>query len=311
MIFQRTIRRLKQSIKLYFGFSSKEINGIFILFLIIVIAIITPTIVQKNLYNSSSIDQDSAILKSWLDSIEIEQTQSIYSITKEQNERIQPFDPNTATLLELTNAGIPNKIATRLIKYRTKGGKFKNSQDITKIFGFNDKLYNEIKSYIVIKSDVVKSSTNQLEIDSTSKAKKPKILKLTQILDLNEIDTSQLQTLKGIGKILSIRIIKYRQALGGFISINQLKEVYGLSPEVIKDIESKVSISNNYQPNKINLNKTDYLQLKNHPYIKGKLASVILNYKNFHGEYRNLNELKNIKIISEEDYLRMLPYLSL
>lgn len=63
-------------------------------------------------------------------------------------------------------------------------------------------------------------------------------------VELNSADTTELKRLRGIGSVLSARIVKYRTKLGGFSSVEELKNVYGLSDETYQSILPHVWIKN-------------------------------------------------------------------
>ncbi len=314
MFITRAFRRMKRSINMYFGFSAKEINGITILFVIIILTIFAPIVLQHYLVNNVTHTQDEAILQNWIKSIEEEKPSNLsLERVSVDLKTIQEFDPNDATLETFVGNGIPFKLANRIINYRSKGGKFRNKEDLKKIYGFSEKLYSKLSAKIFIKESFKdnKSVNNIKPNESINHSNnKPNYVK-TFVYDINQLDTLQLEKFKGIGYKLASRIVKYRKALGGFVSIKQIQEVYGLNEETRIDLESKLTIDNNFIPKKINLNTSSYEELRNHPYIKGKLAAVILNYKKQHGLYKSIEDLKNIKILTEDDYLKLLPYLAL
>lgn len=126
-------------------------------------------------------------------------------------------------------------------------------------------------------------------------------------VELNSCSREDLIKLKGIGEKLSTRIIKYRDLLGGFVSVNQLNEVYGIKPEVLDEIRSSISIQN--PMSKINLNTADFKTLIRHPYIDKPIVKSILNYKNIHGEFKSVDDLKRIYSISDSIFVKIEPYL--
>lgn len=123
-------------------------------------------------------------------------------------------------------------------------------------------------------------------------------------MDLNLADSTDLVTLKGIGKTFASRIIKYRTALGGFHSLDQLNEIYGLKPETIAQIRPYLKIKTPVSKIKIN----EVAELK-HPYLRSYQAKAILAYRKQHGEFKNLEDLKNIDALDEETLAKLLPYL--
>ena len=110
--------------------------------------------------------------------------------------------------------------------------------------------------------------------------------------------------LPGIGSILSSRIIKYRNKLGGFYSPDQLKEVYGLTPETFDEIRDKISVDVS-DVKQININDATIDELKQHPYFKS-FAQILVNYRDQHGDFTTLEDLKNIDVITDQMYERII-----
>lgn len=82
-----------------------------------------------------------------------------------------------------------------------------------------------------------------------------------EILELNTCDSASLESLPGLGPVLSARIIKYRNLLGGYASVDQLKEVYGLSEDTY-NLVSGFLRADPALVRKIQINNADYKQLK-------------------------------------------------
>jgi competence protein ComEA len=127
--------------------------------------------------------------------------------------------------------------------------------------------------------------------------------------NINNADTTQLKQIRGIGSKLSARIVKYRDRLGGFYSLEQLREVYGLQPEVIDSLNKYTFVAKAHTPARINLNTATIDELRTHPYMTSNLARAIVAYREQHGRFESVEELKQIKIIKPEQYEKLKPYL--
>ncbi|MEM6359448.1 MAG: helix-hairpin-helix domain-containing protein [Bacteroidota bacterium] len=128
--------------------------------------------------------------------------------------------------------------------------------------------------------------------------------------DINAADTLQLKQLKGIGTVLSKRIVKYRNILGGFVTLDQLSEVYGLKDSVLLQLDSMAFISPEFQPKKININTAILDSLSRHPYIRRPLARAINNYRFQHGDYSSTVDLSNIRLLDSLTLIKITPYIS-
>jgi DNA uptake protein ComE-like DNA-binding protein len=128
-------------------------------------------------------------------------------------------------------------------------------------------------------------------------------------LSFAEVSAIELQMVQGIGTVLSARISKYRDNLGGFHKPEQLLEVYGVDAALAEKIYAAFP----FEPkitDKININQADFKQLIKHPYIDYAATKVILAYRNQHGSFGSAEDLLKIKIFNRPWVERVAPYLS-
>ncbi|WP_258102567.1 helix-hairpin-helix domain-containing protein [Marinoscillum sp. MHG1-6] len=128
--------------------------------------------------------------------------------------------------------------------------------------------------------------------------------------DLNVATSEELMRIKGVGPVLSERIVKYRNRLGGFNQPDQLYEVYGLKHEVADSIKKWTYIRGKVTPT-IPLNADSIKHIMTHPYINYSLAKHIFNYRKVHGRYKDIEELLSLKLMTDSLYQKLYPYLSL
>jgi DNA uptake protein ComE-like DNA-binding protein len=114
--------------------------------------------------------------------------------------------------------------------------------------------------------------------------------------------------IKGIGPGFAVRILKYRERLGGFISLNQLREVYGLDSAKYDQIKPQIKLENN-NIKQIEINKCTFDQLKGFPYLNYKLSNTIINYRKQHGNFKSAADLNKIAILNPEIIQKIAPYL--
>jgi competence ComEA-like helix-hairpin-helix protein len=174
----------------------------------------------------------------------------------------------------------------------------------------NKKSYylNEIQDFKTDKTEIVKhkvySKTNK---DFTKIKSKKEVVSL----DINSANEEQFKALPGIGEKLSKRIIAFRTKLGGFYSIEQIKDVYGITPETYELIENKLYVSKDYVPKKININNASETELDVHPYISAKLASQIAKYRDKAGNYTDVSQLKKMYAMNDTLFQKLSPYLTI
>ena len=323
--------QLKKWVRGYFGFSQQETNGFIALSSLFFIILITLTFFTSNTSNYSETQKkaDLAQLETWVQELEKQNIQpkkkQFYSYAsrkpksskqnyKSYTERkieLKEFNPNTASQDELESLGFPSYLASRLIKYRNAGGKFKKKGDLKKLYGLKDELYESLEPFIVFPE---KYTITELAVKKDSANIETRTFEREKFeihpFDLTNADTSQLKQVRGIGSKLSARIVAYRDKLGGFHSLEQLKEVWGLKPEVITELKKYVSIPSAPSIHKIKINEIDFEGLRQHPYISYKQAKFIINYRTQHGKYESLADLVKIKMLEQELIQKLSPYLS-
>lgn len=237
-----------------------------------------------------------------------------YSKKSFENTKYQlfTFDPNTADSADFVRLGLKPYIASNILKYRKKGGKFRNPVDFGKVYGIKPEKLNELIPYIQIqnqlKTEIAKS---EIEVPS-QKADKTQSFQSNKkdiIVELNSADTTTLMQIRGIGKFYAKGIIKYRQILGGYSSVEQLREVYGMRPENFEKIKPFCSTDLSLI-RKMDVNKASIERLKNHPYLNFSKAKAIYEYRRKKVRLKNINDLKNLVELNADDLNKIEPYLS-
>lgn len=214
------------------------------------------------------------------------------------NLALNSIDLNTAKKEDLLALGLSDKKVQTLINFREKGAQFKNIQDVEKVYGLTKKDIENISPYIYFPNQ---KKSNKKENSNNIQTKK--------LIAINNCTATDLQTIKGIGPVLSERIIKYRDALGGFYAKEQLKEVYNLPDSTYDYMQKLISIDPN-SIKKIALNSCTSKDLKAHPYLR-EYHKEILDLRKKLTKFKNPTELKQISLINEENYLKFAPYLEL
>ncbi len=287
----------------YFNFFRSERKGIFffILFISGLCVVLYYLSIQepKTISDFSDLKNIPKAEHSWQNENEVEASNYNYSSKNKQtnfsNKTITffEFNPNDASPEELQKLGFSDKLTQTIVNYRKKGGRFYYKEDLMKIYGMDTAHYRLIEPYIVYEK--IKLDTN---FKSTARR-----------IELNSCNKEDLMQLHGIGDKLSDRIIKFRDGLGGFYDVNQLSQVYGIEETTFNKIQGQLYVKGKIK--KININLASESELSSHPYINYKLAKSIVEYRNQHGNYSQLTDLKKLHLMTEETYNKLEPYLSI
>lgn len=208
-----------------------------------------------------------------------------------QHDACMRIDPNTASAETFMRMGFPARVAWRMVHYREKGGKFSSINDICKIYGIDKSLVYRLQDKWIFPQPIPLVERNR---------------KQEEKIELNSADTALLETLSGIGKSLSRRIVKYRDLLGGYYSIEQLREVYGLSTETYQRIYSRLWVDTS-KIQKVSISTATFKQLARHPYVGYELARRIDKYRKS-GQPLSVDKLMHDSIITSQQADRLQRY---
>ena len=299
------MNRISAWVRSFFGFSRTETNGFLILLPLMLIVLFAEPIYQA-WFTSQPLDltDDSRMLDSLVATWKYESSDSVVNKTLEKNTKVFLFDPNLISAEEFISLGFKKNVANRIVNFRLKGGKFRIKTDLKKIFSIDTSLVITLYPFITLPNAIEKSKPIQLKEQPKTFTKK------VETIDINLADTTQLIQLKGIGSKLSLRIIKYRDRMGGFVSQDQLKEVYGLDTLVIKELKTHTFITEEFVPKQININRATEREITALPYIKLPLAKAIVAYRFQHGNYASTDDLKKIALLEALTFEKIKPYLT-
>jgi competence protein ComEA len=127
-------------------------------------------------------------------------------------------------------------------------------------------------------------------------------------IDINSADSATLVQLKGIGPYLAGKIVQYRSRLGGFQSNEQLLEVYKMDTIKLNDIASEIYLDAN-NIHKLNINKVEYPELAKHPYLNRNQVKSLIAYREQHGAFKKIEDIKNSVLIDEQTFQKIKGYL--
>ena len=278
-----------KTIPTYFKFTKEQRTGIFFLFLIIVVLQLVYFFVDF-----STVSKEYPEKQKWL-SLQPEMD-SLKMDAKNSKPKIYLFNPNFITDYKGYKLGMSVQEIDRLLAFR-KENKYVNSskefQNVTKI---SDSLLNVMAPYFKFPDWVNNKKQNAKFKEYTSYqnqafAKKEKIV----FIDINEATKEDLVKIYGIGDAISSRILKQKELLGGFVSMEQMKEVWGLSPEVIENLNAHFKVLVLPRFKKIEINNASLKELSQFHYFRYSLAKEIVTYRSMNGNIKNIEDLTKIK----------------
>lgn len=227
--------------------------------------------------------------------------------TERQRIVLSDFDPNTADSLQLRRLGLPAYVVSHILRYREKGGVFRSTDALAKIYGLKEEQFLQLRPYIQIDPSFQKTRRDTGRVGTAYPEAFSRVEKYAPgtVLSLNSADTSQLKRVPGIGSGLASMIVAYRNRLGGFTHVEQLQEISYADTSlnkwfVVKDPPFRM----------IRVNKDGLDRLRNHPYMDFYKARAILEYRRKRGKIKGLSRLSLFEEFSEKDLQRLSPYLS-
>lgn len=329
--------KFQSMVRDYFGFSHRESRGFMVLLFLTLLCLLIP-VTYRFLSDRKPIDT-SATDQRKLDSLvalmqaeEAKQPQFGSRAEKDKTTaehfsepKLFRFDPNTVSVAGWQQMGLPRWLAERIDKYRSKGGQFRKKEDLLRIYDFPPDLYDQIEPYITLKetprtgpfasnrpdgkpygNEPYKPTERTPYPDRPAypeRAARPAL----QPFDINTADTAQLIALKGIGSTLAGRIVKFRDAMGGFISTEQFRDIYGLDSLALNELQKFGKIQSSVR--KIPVNTASAEELDRHPFLSRRQAQIIVNYREQHGAYTSAESLKPIRILDAKTIEKIAPYL--
>ena len=242
--------------------------------------------------------------------------------------RMQLFDPNTADSSTLVHLGLKPWQASNMLKYRAKNGRYRQAEDLKKLYGMTDSLYQTLLPYIQIDTLAVRQFRDSLYLaqrprvspacadsDTLARDTPPRYLsnKRDTVLNLRTADTTELKMIRGIGAYRAKQIVRYREQLGGFASVEQLREVKALQP-LLSDSLSADSLLRHFvldsievEPLRVNSMSVEHLQ--RHPYLSFEQAKAIYELRRRKIRLKNIEQLRDLDCLTESELRRLQPYL--
>ncbi len=329
---------MKRIWKDYLTFSKKERIGIAVLLIALALFLVIPEVYKPEM-PVGKIDTSSLKL---FGKAPMEEKKAYYNNKTvgnyaESDEAVKEvklfvFDPNTINEAQWLTLGIQPRTVKTIINYRNKGGKFRDATDIQKIWGISPSDAKRLMPFIHITSMETNArySTASYRHDNVnySQGEAPthwqtmprSIQAKTQEVEINTATQQEWEALPGIGPVIAKRIIKFRDKLGGFKEVAEVKKTYGISDSLFERLQpylkltalkptpsaSEISAKDNYGTTNglVNINKASVGSLLSVE-IPEEIAKSIVLYRKQHGSYKKIEDLRNIVFINDVIYAKI------
>ncbi|MXV17867.1 helix-hairpin-helix domain-containing protein [Hufsiella ginkgonis] len=287
------------------SFTKRELNGILILFAILLLAYLSPYVYE---WLRPPEEFDLSAFRS-----EIARFETVRRAEKKHGDDGSSyrrksgkpyyfkFDPNGLPEQSWLKLGLSSRQVRTIKNFELKGGRFYRKEDLRKIYSISAELYGNLEPYIQIVSPPRGSAPRSFEADRYERLPDP-------VAELNTVDSAGLEAVRGIGPAFASRIIRYRDRLGGFYKKEQLLEVYGMDSARYGQLQERLKIDPAVI-RQIPVNTAGFDDLKKMPYLTFKQVNAILQYRKQHGPYRSADDLSRVLVLPEEVIRKIIPYL--
>ena len=278
---------MPKKIPSYLVFTKEQRKGILLLFILIVLL----QLAYFFLNFSSNSKANSAMTK-WL-ALQNE-LDSLKQIQPETTYKMYPFNPNFITDFKGYKLGMTIEQIDRLLDYRKQNKYVNSTAEFKKVTGVSDSLLNVISPYFKFPDWVNKNETETkpkwIDFSKGKAVEKEKVI----VLDINAATKEDLMRVYGIGEALSDRILKQKEALGDFVSMEQMNDVWGLQPEVVQKLQTQFKVIKIPNPKKININQATIKELGQFPYFRYPISKNIVTFRSMNGDIK-IEDLLKIK----------------
>lgn len=226
-----------------------------------------------------------------------------YQSFKKDDVALFIFDPNKLDSAGFTRLGLSPRIAGNILRYRSKGGFFKDADAFAKVYGISEERFAALKPFIQI------STENRMSADSLKYSGQSAKLQVPVIVELNTADTTELIQLKGIGRYTALRIVRFRNLSGGFFRKEQVLDVDGITPELYEQVQAYLTVNPDIV-RKIRINTASLEKLRAHPYLNFYQAKEIYELRRKKGKLNHVGELRKLQELDNSTLGKVSEYFS-
>lgn len=300
----------KRLIRAYFTFNTRERRGVYVLLVLLTTLLVVHAVLKFSPPEKKDISLEEkqkidALAAALISGPGHEESPEKDSTTHRLPYRWKAFDPNTVDFRTLVQSGLDTVVAARLVKYREKGGKFRNTKDLEKIYGIDTSWLDNAHEYLRFGNTEHHAIDTMPPRRARTRVKPPVMISR---IELNSSDSAQLRAIPGIGAYYAREIIALRNSLQGFRSYDQLLDVYNMSDRAMENLMKYTTLDSTLV-SCIDLNTCSLETLGRHPYLTWKQARIIINYRQQHGAFRAIRDILRTDVIPDSVYRQVAPYL--
>lgn len=314
----RRYTALKQGIKDLFDMHREERRGVLLL-MALLLALAGWVFYEQWLrpHKAHDLEAERAQIEAWLAS-RAEAQQDTVPL------KLFHFDPNSIGREEWRALGLTDRQIDGVERYQNKGGTFRTKKDLGRMYSIKPEQFAAWDPYILLPDSIVRKPTARKEHDrrwsdqGSDEDRTPTIReraayepRTVRSVEVNTADTTALIGVPGIGPAFARGIVKYRDLLGGFVSLEQLGEVYVLKdkPDAVLKLK-QVLILDTASVQRIRINTCSVEELAAHPYARWKIAKPLIAYRTQHGPFKQVADIRRCAVIDDAVFRKLAPYLS-
>lgn len=239
---------------------------------------------------------------------------------------LKPFDPNDLDQAGWMALGLSERQAQGIMRYVDRGGRFRSKRDIGKMYTITPEQFAQLSPFILLPDSAPAygghgehrdRSKDRPRWERSDSALRQHTAYPTRreivVVEVNTADTLQLVELPGIGPAFARGIVKYRDKLGGYVSLDQLAEVFVLKdkPDAVARLKELLVLDASMVRH-ININTCTAEELTEHPYMwkKWSIARAIIAYRTQHGPFATVEAVKQCAVVDDDLYRQISPYLT-
>lgn len=234
-----------------------------------------------------------------------------------------PFDPNLLERQEWLALGLSERQVDGIERYRNKGGQFRTKRDLSRMYSVPPDLFARLEPFILLPDSLPKRTRERKgRKDNWESTPRPTFVERTperserqarepRNVEVNSADSAALVALPGIGPAFAKGILRYRDRLGGYHTMEQLAEVYVLKdkPDALERLKTLLVVDS-LMVRKLPINTCTVEELAAHPYAGWKVAKPLIAYRKQHGPFSSVRDITGCQAVGEEVFRKLAPYLT-